>query len=80
MVNSAIGGSTNCPPHMNAIARHVGVPLDIEDWETVGHRRAAAGECAARGASVWARASIARAACRRVFSELMRAGRCTRAR
>ena len=37
MVCSAIGGSTNCPPHLNAIARHVGVPLDIEDWETVGH-------------------------------------------
>ncbi len=33
---SAIGGSTNCPPHINAIARHIGVPLDIEDWETVG--------------------------------------------
>ena len=37
MVCSAIGGSTNCPPHLNAIARHVGVPLDIQDWETVGH-------------------------------------------
>ena len=37
VVNSAIGGSTNCPPHINAIARHVGVPLEIKDWETVGH-------------------------------------------
>ncbi len=37
VVNSAIGGSTNCPPHINAIARHVGVPLDLKDWETVGH-------------------------------------------
>ena len=37
VVNSAIGGSTNCPPHINAIARHIGVPLDIQDWETVGH-------------------------------------------
>ena len=37
MVCSAIGGSTNCPPHVNAIARHIGVPLDIQDWETVGH-------------------------------------------
>ena len=37
MVNSAIGGSTNCPIHINAIARHIGVPLDIRDWETVGH-------------------------------------------
>ena len=37
VVNSAIGGSTNCPPHINAIARHVGVELDIKDWETIGH-------------------------------------------
>src|SRR5216684_2631304 len=37
VVNSAIGGSTNCPPHINAIARHVGVALDVQDWETVGH-------------------------------------------
>jgi dihydroxy-acid dehydratase len=33
---SAIGGSTNAPIHINAIARHIGVPLDIKDWETVG--------------------------------------------
>ena len=37
VVNSAIGGSTNAPIHINAIARHIGVPLEIEDWETVGH-------------------------------------------
>src|SRR5579885_793483 len=34
---SAIGGSTNAPIHINAIARHVGVELDIEDWETIGY-------------------------------------------
>ena len=33
---SAIGGSTNAPIHINAIARHVGVKLAIEDWERVG--------------------------------------------
>jgi dihydroxy-acid dehydratase len=38
IVNSAIGGSTNAPIHINAIARHVGVKLDIKDWETVGHK------------------------------------------
>ena len=38
IVNSAIGGSTNATIHINAIARHVGVKLDIEDWETVGHK------------------------------------------
>jgi dihydroxy-acid dehydratase len=37
-VNSAIGGSTNCPIHLNAIARHVGVDLKIEDWQTIGHK------------------------------------------
>ncbi|HAD36233.1 MAG TPA: dihydroxy-acid dehydratase [Gammaproteobacteria bacterium] len=36
VVNSAIGGSTNAPIHLNAIARHANVELDISDWETVG--------------------------------------------
>jgi len=36
VVNTAIGGSTNCPPHLNAIARHIGVPLTIQDWEKIG--------------------------------------------
>ncbi|MBK3745923.1 dihydroxy-acid dehydratase family protein [Paraburkholderia aspalathi] len=35
-VNSAIGGSTNAPIHLNAIARHVGVNLSIDDWQTYG--------------------------------------------
>jgi dihydroxy-acid dehydratase len=35
-VNSAIGGSTNAPIHINAIAKHIGVPLAVEDWETLG--------------------------------------------
>jgi dihydroxy-acid dehydratase len=34
---SAIGGSTNAPIHINAIARHIGVKLSIQDWETVGY-------------------------------------------
>jgi dihydroxy-acid dehydratase len=38
VVNSAIGGSTNCPPHITAIARHAGVDLNIRDWEQVGHQ------------------------------------------
>jgi dihydroxy-acid dehydratase len=36
-VNSAIGGSTNAPIHLNAIARHMGVKLDCDDWEKVGY-------------------------------------------
>ncbi len=35
-VNSAIGGSTNAPIHINAIASHIGVALDIGEWETIG--------------------------------------------
>ncbi|HZF15968.1 MAG TPA: IlvD/Edd family dehydratase [Steroidobacteraceae bacterium] len=35
-VNSAIGGSTNAPIHLNAIARHIGVELGIDDWQTYG--------------------------------------------
>jgi dihydroxy-acid dehydratase len=38
VVNSAIGGSTNAPIHLNAIARHLGVKLDNDDWQKVGHR------------------------------------------
>ncbi len=38
VANSAIGGSTNAPIHINAIARHVGVELNVEDWESVGHK------------------------------------------
>jgi dihydroxy-acid dehydratase len=34
---SAIGGSTNAPIHINALARHVGVKLAIEDWEEIGY-------------------------------------------
>jgi dihydroxy-acid dehydratase len=34
---SAIGGSTNAPIHLVAIARHVGVQLSTKDWQTVGY-------------------------------------------
>lgn len=38
VVNSAIGGSTNAPIHLNAIARHLGVRLNNQDWQDVGHK------------------------------------------
>ncbi|MDB6157470.1 MAG: dihydroxy-acid dehydratase [Gammaproteobacteria bacterium] len=38
VVNSAIGGSTNAPIHLAAIARHLGVELSLDDWQTFGHR------------------------------------------
>ncbi|MFO6463078.1 IlvD/Edd family dehydratase [Jannaschia sp. KMU-145] len=37
VANSAIGGSTNAPIHLNAVARHLGVPLDNDDWQALGH-------------------------------------------
>ncbi|HEV7291698.1 MAG TPA: IlvD/Edd family dehydratase [Devosia sp.] len=38
VVNSAIGGSTNAPIHINAIAKHIGVELNIDDWQEHGHK------------------------------------------
>ncbi|MEM1362062.1 MAG: IlvD/Edd family dehydratase [Pseudomonadota bacterium] len=37
VVNSAIGGSSNAPIHLNAVARHVGVALSNDDWQSLGH-------------------------------------------
>jgi len=36
VANTAIGGSTNAPIHLNAVAKHVGVPLDLDDWDRIG--------------------------------------------
>ena len=35
-VASALGASTNCPPHLIAIARHSGIDLSLDDWQRVG--------------------------------------------
>ncbi|WP_278374967.1 IlvD/Edd family dehydratase [Sulfitobacter pontiacus] len=37
VVNSALGGSTNAPIHLNAIAAHLGIALSNTDWEEFGH-------------------------------------------
>ena len=37
VVNTALGGSTNCPIHLTAIARHVGVELCLQDWQDIGY-------------------------------------------
>ena len=37
VVNTAIGGSTNCPVHLTAIARHLGVELSLQDWQAIGY-------------------------------------------
>lgn len=36
-LNSAIGGSTNAPIHLNAVAKHIGVDLTNDDWQRIGH-------------------------------------------
>ena len=36
VANAAIGGSTNAPIHINAIAKHIGVELSNDDWERIG--------------------------------------------
>jgi dihydroxy-acid dehydratase len=38
VVNSAIGGSTNAPIHITAIARHMGVDVPLQEWQSVGHK------------------------------------------
>ena len=38
VVNSAIGGSTNAPIHINAIARHLGIDISVDDWQRLGHK------------------------------------------
>jgi dihydroxy-acid dehydratase len=38
VVNSAIGGSTNAPIHIAAIARHIGAELSLDDWQSHGHK------------------------------------------
>ncbi|MBV4534945.1 MULTISPECIES: IlvD/Edd family dehydratase [Pseudomonas] len=35
-VASALGASSNCPPHLIAIARHMGIELSLDDWQRVG--------------------------------------------
>jgi dihydroxy-acid dehydratase len=37
VVNTALGGSTNCPVHLSAIARHAGFELPLGDWERLGY-------------------------------------------
>jgi dihydroxy-acid dehydratase len=37
VVASAIGASSNCPPHLSAIAKHMGVKINLNDWQKLGH-------------------------------------------
>ena len=37
VVASAIGASSNCPPHLSAIAKHMGVKINLDAWQKLGH-------------------------------------------
>jgi dihydroxy-acid dehydratase len=49
-VAAAIGASTNCPPHLIAIARHMGVELSLGDWQTHGYETPLIVNCMPAGA------------------------------
>lgn len=74
VVASAIGASTNCPIHMNAIARHLGIDLTNDDWQRVGQDVPLLVDCQPAGRFLgedFYRAGGAPA----VMHELLRAGR-----
>ena len=48
-VATLIGGSSNCPPHLIAIARHVGVKLDLNDWQKEGYNLPLITDCQPSG-------------------------------
>ncbi|NOT41836.1 MAG: dihydroxy-acid dehydratase family protein [Alphaproteobacteria bacterium] len=49
-VAAAIGASTNCPPHLIAIARHMGVALTLDDWQRFGYEVPLVVNCMPAGA------------------------------
>ena len=74
VVNSAIGGSTNCPVHIVAIAKHMGVAHDIQDWQTHGYDVPLLVNCMPAGH--WLGEAFHRAGgVPAVLGELLRAGR-----
>lgn len=64
VVNSAIGGSTNAPIHLTALARHIGVEVPLDDWQTFGHRVPLLVSLQPAGCSILWRTIIALAASR----------------
>jgi dihydroxy-acid dehydratase len=73
-VNTAIGGSTNCPIHLNAIARHAGVDLTIQDWEDHGYDLPLLANCQPAGEYL-GEGFFAAGGVPAVVNELMKAGR-----
>ena len=74
VVNSAIGGSTNAPIHLNAIARHIGVELDDRRLADASATRSRCWSTCSRPANISARTTTMPAACRRWSAELIGAG------
>ena len=62
VVASALGASSNCPPHLIAMARHAGIDLSLDDWQRLGET-CRCWPTACPPASTWARAFTAPAAC-----------------
>jgi dihydroxy-acid dehydratase len=73
-VASAIGASSNCPPHIIAIARHIGVALAIEDWQSIGAEIPLLVDCQPAGRFLGERFHRA-GGVPGVMRELLRAGR-----
>jgi len=73
-VNTCIGGSTNCPIHLNAIARHAGVDLTIQDWEDHGYDLPLLVNCQPAGEYL-GEGYFAAGGVPAIVNELMKAGR-----
>jgi dihydroxy-acid dehydratase len=71
---SAIGASSNCPPHLIAIARHMGVELGLPDWQELGHEVPLLVDCQPVGAFLGEGFHQA-GGLPAVMAELLRAGR-----
>ena len=74
VVCSAIGGSSNCPIHITAIARHIGLELPIETWQEIGHEIPLLVDCQPAGRFL-GEAFHRAGGVPGVVNELMRAGR-----
>ncbi len=76
---AALGASSNCPIHMVAIARHMGVDHTLDDWQRLGPDIPLLVDCSPPAAS-WASASTAPAACPRCCANCWTPASCTATR
>jgi dihydroxy-acid dehydratase len=76
VINSAVGGSTNAPIHLNGIARNLGVPLDNDDWQKTGHDVPLLVNLQPGRASIWERTTSMPAACQPTQESCSQPGCC----